>query len=230
LLATEIGRESVKLGLSADEVLTTTRAVRKRLDFSRPVEKEVLVECLDIATQAPTARNFQKWQWVFVTDATVRKRVGEVYREKFNIDAAKHSAADPISVYGTPDTRAERFGALIDASRYLTDNIERVPVLMIPCIEGRIETTDVYQSALQWGSITQAVWSFMLALRERGLGSVWTCIHLKEDGEQQVADILGIPSDEYTQVGLFPVAYTIGTDFRPAKRLPLDTIMHFDHW
>jgi nitroreductase len=220
----------MKLGLSADEVLTTTRAVRKRLDFSRPVEKEVLLECLDIATQAPTGRNFQKWQWVFVSDATARERVGEVYREKINIKAAMYRATDPVSMYGAQDSRAEHFGALMDATNYLTDNIERVPVLMIPCIEGRIETTEIYQSALQWGSILQAVWSFMLALRERGLGSVWTCVHLKEDGEQQVADILGIPSDKYTQVGLFPIAYTIGTNFRPAERLPLDTIVHFDHW
>jgi len=220
----------MKLGLSADELLTTTRAVRKRLDFSRPVEKEVLVECLNIATQAPTGHNFQHWQRVFVTDPDVRKRVGEVYREKFNINAAKNRAANGVEVYGTNDSRAERHDAFIDSANYLNDNIENVPVLMIPCLEGRIETTSVAASAAHWGSILQAVWSFMLALRERGLGSAWTCVHLKEDGEQRVADILGIPAEKYTQVGLFPIAYTIGTDFRPAKRLPAETVMHIDRW
>lgn len=219
----------MKLGLSVDEVLTTTRAVRKRLDFERPVEEEVLRECLELAAQAPTGSNFQAWQWVFVTDPTLRKRVGEVYREKFNINAAKNRAAKGEDVYGTNDSRAESHGAFIDSANYLNDNIERVPVLMIPCIESRFDTTSVAMSAAMWGSIIQAVWSFMLALRERGLGSAWTCVHLKEDGEERVRDILGIP-DDYTQVGLFPIAYTIGTDFKPARRLPVDTIMHIDRW
>jgi nitroreductase len=220
----------MKLGLAADDVLTTTRAVRKRLDLSRPVETEVLVECLRLAMQAPTGSNRQGWEWIFVTDPETRKRVGQVYREKFLINSAANRAADPVAVYGADDVRADGFSKLMGSVGYLAEVIGDVPVLMIPCLQGRVETTSVNVSAAQWGSIMPAVWSFMLALRERGLGSVWTSAHLKEDGEKQVADILGIPMEDYTQVGLFPIAYTIGTDFSPAKRLPPETVMHINHW
>jgi nitroreductase len=219
----------MKLGLSADEVLSTTRAVRKRLDLDRPVEIEVLKDCLSLAMQAPTGSNRQHYQWVFVTDPALRKQVGDVYREKFMINYDTNRAADPTKVYGSNDVRAEGFGQLMGSVGYLAENIEKVPVLMVPCIEGRIETSSLNQAAGQFGSILPAVWSFMLALRERGLGSAWTTAHLKEDGEQRVAEILGIP-ENYTQVGLFPIAYTIGTDFKRAKRLPPETLMHIDRW
>jgi nitroreductase len=219
-----------KLGLSADELLSTTRAVRKRLDLNRPVETEVLLECLALAMQAPTGSNVQGWEWVFVTDPDKRKLVGDVYREKFGINAAKNRAADPEKVYGSNDVRAQGFGKLMDSVGYLSQVISDVPVLMIPCLKGRVDSSSVNVAAGQWGSILPAVWSYMLALRERGLGSVWTTAHLKEDGEQRVAEILGIPVESYTQVGLFPIAYTIGTDFKPAKRLPPETAMHLNTW
>jgi nitroreductase len=219
-----------KLGLSADEVLSTTRAVRKRLDFDRPVEKEILVECMELAMQAPSGSNKQGYQWVFVTDPEQRRRVGEVYREKFNINYASNRAKTGEQAYGANDSRAEGFQKLMGSVGYLSENIERVPVLLIPCVEGRVETTSLNVSAGQFGSILPAVWSFMLALRERGLGSAWTTAHLKEDGEQRVAEILDIPIDTYAQVGLFPIAYTIGTDFKVSKRLPPETVMHFDRW
>lgn len=220
----------MRLGLAADEVLTTTRAVRKRLDLNRPVETEVLVECLELALQAPTGSNQQGWEWVFVTDPGKRKRVAEVYQEKFGINAAANRAKDPVAVYGAKDDRAEGFPKLMGSVGYLADIMGDVPVLMVPCVKGRVETTSVNASAGAWGSILPAVWSFMLALRERGLGSAWTTAHLKEDGEQRVAEILGIPVEGYTQAGLFPVAYTIGTDFRPAKRLPAESVMHINEW
>lgn len=220
----------MKLGLTADEVLTTTRAVRKRLDLSRPVEKAVLVECLDVALQAPTGSNQQGWQWVFVTDPGLRHQVADVYREKFNINAAANRAKDPVAVYGADDVRAAGFGKLLGSVGYLAEIMGEVPVLLVPCVKGRVETNSVNQSAGHWGSILPAVWSFMLALRERGLGSAWTTAHLKEDGEQRVADILGIPVKQYTQAGLFPIAYTVGTEFRPAKRLPAESVMHLNHW
>jgi nitroreductase len=220
----------MKLGLAADDVLATTRAVRKRLDLSRPVEREVLVECLELAIQAPTGSNQQGWEWVFVTDPELRQRVAEVYREKFGINAAANRARDPVAVYGAQDVRAEGFPKLLGSVGYLAEIMGDVPVLLVPCVKGRVETSSVNVSAGKWGSILPAVWSFMLALRERGLGSAWTTAHLKEDGEQRVAEILGIPAESYTQAGLFPIAYTIGTDFRPAKRLPAESVMHFDHW
>jgi nitroreductase len=117
-----------------------------------------------------------------------------------------------------------------DSAEYLAANFHRAPLLMIPCLWGRLDSTSVVMGAGFWGSLLPAAWSFMLALRERGLGSAWTTIHLMNDGERQVADLLGIPYDKVSQGGLFPIAYTIGTDFKPARREPLDKVLHWDRW
>jgi nitroreductase len=100
-------------------------------------------------------------------------------------------------------------------------------VHVIPCLLGPIDETNRLVAASAWASIIPAGWSFLLALRSRGLGSVWTTMHLAK--EREVAELLGIP-DTATQAALFPVAYTIGTDFRPAARPPAETITFWDSW
>lgn len=211
------------LPLSVDELLTTTRSVRKRLDFEKPVPREVLMECLDLALQAPTGSNAQGWQWVFVTDPDKKKALADIYR----------SNATPYLDMPKPergDIRDEQIGAVMDSAKYLNEHLEKAPVLMIPCLEGRPDGSPAGISASYWGSLLPAVWSFMLALRSRGLGSAWTTLHLVGDGEKQAAEVLGIPFDEYAQGGLFPIAYTKGTSFRPAKRLPAEQLTHWDSW
>jgi nitroreductase len=215
----------MKLNLTADEVLTTTRSVRKRLDFDRPVEREIVEECLTIAMQAPTGSNRQGWHWVVVEDATKRKAIADVYRRHFD-----EYRQMPGAEYGVGDSRGERQDLVRDSAGYLSDNFHRVPMMLIPVIWGRLEGASVVQGAGAWGSILPAVWSFMLALRERGMGSAWTTIHLIGDGEREVADLLGIPFERTSQAGLFPIAYTIGTDFKPAKREPLSKVLHWDQW
>ncbi len=213
------------LNLTADEVLTTTRSVRKRLDFDRPVEREVLLECLAIALQAPTGSNRQGWQFVFVTDAGKRKALADIYGPNF--DAYRQM---PPPKYADDDTRAERRERVIDSATYLRDHMHEAPVLLIPLIEGRLDGVSSMQSASAWGSLLPAVWSFMLALRERGLGSAWTTLHLPNGGEQKAAELLGIPHNRYSQAGLFPIAYTKGTDFKPAPRIPPEQVAHWDTW
>lgn len=220
----------MKLNLSADEVLTTTRSVRKRLDFDRPVERAVVEECLEIALQAPTGSNRQGWHWVFVTDEAKKQALADIYRRNFAVYANM-----PRQSFGEGDVREERMDQVRDSATYLSDNFHRAPVLMIPCIEGRLDNLPAFATASVWGSLLPAVWSFMLALRERGLGSAWTTIHLMTDGEQrngelEAAELLGIPYDTVTQGGLFPIAYTLGTDFKLAKRLPVDQVSHWDSW
>lgn len=215
----------MKLNLSADEVLATTRSVRKRLDFDRPVERAVVEECLELAMQAPTGSNAQGWHWVVVEDADKRAAIGEIYRTNFD-----QYRQIPGPDYRPGDTRGERIDKVKDSAGYLADNMHRAPLMLIPCLWGRLDNVSVMMGASAWGSLLPAVWSFMLALRERSLGSAWTTIHLMNDGEQQVAELLGIPIDKVTQGGLFPIAYTKGTDFRPAKRQPLDTVLHWDAW
>jgi nitroreductase len=211
------------LNLSADELLTTTRSVRKRLDFEKPVPRDVLLECLDLALQAPTGSNAQGWQFVFVDDEAKKKALADVYRE-----AATPYLDQPKPQYG--DIRDERTPLVVDSAKYLNEHLHEVPVMMIPCLEGRPDGAPAGASAGFWGSLLPAVWSFMLALRSKGLGSAWTTLHLMGDGERQAADILGIPFDKYSQGGLFPIAYTKGTDFRRAKRLPAEQFAHWNTW
>lgn len=212
----------MKLNLSADEVLTTTRSVRKRLDLTKPVPREVILECLQIALQAPTGSNSQGWQWMFVEDPAKKKVIADLYGKNFDAYTAQSRT------WPEGDLRATQVAQVRDSATYLRERFHEVPVLLIPLIEGRLDGVGAFQGASAWGSLLPAVWSFMLALRERGLGSAWTTLHLPD--EREVADLLGIPFDRFTQGGLFPIAYTIGTDFKPAKRLELEGLVHWDTW
>jgi nitroreductase len=201
-----------------DELLSTTRAVRRRLDLTRPVEREVLEECLRLAQQAPTAAFAQNWHFVVVTDADKRAALGELWRlsgERYLGARAASSGDGPLA----------RIGASV---RHLLDHIHEVPVHVIPCVEGRTDGLPAWRQAGRWGSILPATWSFMLAARLRGLGTAWTTFHLVH--EREAAELLGIPYDEVMQAALIPVAYTLGADFRPAQRLPLETMVHWDGW
>jgi nitroreductase len=214
----------VRLNLSADEVLTTTRAVRKRLDFDRPVEPEVVDECIDIAIQAPTASNSQTYHWLVVTDPEIKQPIAEHYRNNFFAFYGTPTA----SPYSDDDPRTESLDAVVDSATYLANRLHEVPVWVIPCMEGRMgEGLPSFLQASLWGSIMPAVWSFMLAARERGLGTAWTTLHLPQ--EQEAAELLGIPFENVTQVGLIPVAYSKGTDFKPAGRVS-DGRTHWERW
>jgi nitroreductase len=211
------------LNLDPDQLLTTTRSVRKRLDLDRPVEREVLEECLDVALQAPTGSNNQGWQWVFVTDPDKKQFIADRYNDTFTLYVQQQGPS-----YDEADTRAQHRDAVRSSAVYLSEVLHRVPVMLIPCHVGRIDGADATTQAGYWGSILPAVWSYMLALRARGLGSAWTTLHLPK--EREVADLLGIPYDRVTQAGLFPIAYTKGTDFKPAARIPGAQVSHWDTW
>ena len=211
------------LNLSADDVLTTTRSVRKRLDFDKPVPRDVLMECLDIALQAPTGSNAQGWQWLFVEDPAKKKALADIYRAN-----ATPYLNLPKPVRG--DIRDQQMDSVMSSAMFLNENMEKAPVMLIPLLEGRVEGAEAGVQASFWGSLLPAVWSYMLALRERGLGTAWTTLHLIGEGEKQAAELLGIPYERYTQGGLFPIAYTKGTDFKPAKRLPAEQLTHWDSW
>jgi nitroreductase len=202
---------------TTDRLLSTTRAVRKRLDLDRPVAREVILDCIRLSQQAPTGSNSQGWRWVVVTDRDKRAALAELYRSG-GAAYMTTAAADT----GTPD---EQLARVRDSARHLLEVIDRVPVLAIPCIKGRV--SDVRHAAAFFGSIHPAIWSFQLALRSRGLGSVWTTFHLAH--EREAADLLGIPAD-VTQAAMLPVAYTLGTDFQPAKRQPAEEITFWNAW
>jgi nitroreductase len=212
------------LNLSVDEVLTTTRSVRKRLDFDKPVSREVLMECLELALQAPTGSNSQGWQWVFVEDAEQKQAIADIYLAR-----ARPYLSAPSPEYPEGDIRGGRMGLVRDSATYLAEHMHEAPVLLIPCLAGRADESPLGGVSF-WASLFPAVWSFCLALRSRGLGSCWTTLHLLGDGEKQAAEVLGIPYNEYSQAGLFPIAYTKGTDFRPAKRLPAENLTHWNTW
>ncbi len=209
---------------TVDHLLTTTRSVRKRLDFTRPVPPELLTRCIEIALQAPTGSNQQGWSFVVVTDAAKRRALGDLYRKAFQFYVDN---PDYRRQYEPGDLRAVQMPRILDSASYLAAHLHEAPVHVIPCVEGRVEQSGVVAQASVYGSILPAAWSFMLAARARGLGSAWTTLHLVF--EQEAAKILGIPA-EVTQTALLPVAYFTGGDFKPAKRLDAGAAMHWNAW
>ena len=209
--------------MTPEELLTTTRSVRRRLDLTRPVPRELILECIEIATQAPTASNRQDWQWLIVTDPEKRHVIGDRYSESWHIYAV---AGRPE--YGAEDPRFAQQDRMRSSARYLADHMGDVPALVIACYAGRVDGSDNFGSAGFYGSIIPAVWSFMLAARLRGLGTAYTTLHLRY--EREIADLLGIPFDSFTQAALLPVAYYTGETFRPAERIPADKIVHWETW
>jgi nitroreductase len=229
---------SERIPLTPDELLMTTRAVRKRLDFTRPVERAVLEECLTVAQQAPTPTYLQNWHFVVVTDPGKRGALAGIYRRAFTTYWASPITTSNLT-FDDPKRNAAQ-ARMMSSAQHLADHMQEAPVHVIPCIVcpgGRIEshtaflghTTGVaFLQSSMWSSITQAGWSFMLAARARGLGTVWTTAHLLF--EEEAAHVLGLPYAEINQAGLIPVAYTIGTSFRPASREPLHTMVHWETW
>jgi nitroreductase len=213
-----------RLDLSPEELLTTTRTVRKRLDFDRPVDRSVVEACLRLAFQAPNGSNQQTWGWVVVDDPDTKRAMGDIYRAALGdfVARPRSSASDEPRSADTPERRR-----MAESVMYLTEHIDDVPVLLVPTFHGRVDDKPVFWQASRWGSITPGVWSFMLALRLHGLGSAWTTLHLLR--EREMGELLGIPDTE-TQAGMFPVAYTKGTDFKPADRAASEARIRWNHW
>ncbi|MGH2729586.1 MAG: nitroreductase family protein [Actinomycetota bacterium] len=218
---------------TVDHLLTSTRTVRKRLDTARPVDPDVICECLRLAVQAPTGSNLQGWRWMVVTDSKKRAAVADIYRRAIGpyLDFGK-AALDPSN---------KQMVRVVESSFYLVDVLADIPVHIIPCVLNRPEDAGRLLGGMGYdvdpwcnvgasgfyGSIWPAVWSLMLALRSRGLGSALTTMHLAL--EHEVGELLGIP-ETVTQVGLLPVAYFTGEDFKPAKRRPPEEITYWDEW
>jgi nitroreductase len=205
---------------NADELLCTTRAVRKRLDLTRPVPRELILECIGISQQAPTASNSQGWRWIVVTETARKKALADIY---YSI-AGAYFPAEIEKLRAEGDTQTER---VYSAAAYLTEHLHEVPAIVIPCMLGRPPVESLLTAASFFASIYPAVWSFNLALRARGLGTVLTTFHLAHESE--AAKVLGIP-EGVTQAALLPVAYTIGEDFARAARPAPETITYFEQW
>jgi nitroreductase len=210
---------------TADLLLTTTRSVRKRLDLRRPVDPAVVERCIEIAFQAPTGSNSQGWHFVVVTDADKRAGLAALYRRAF--EAYVNAEIPGRPQIPADDPRAAQLPRILDSASYLAHHLQEVPVHVIPCVEGRVENAGPLAQASVYGSILPAAWSFMLALRARGLGSAWTTLHIMF--EQEAAKLLGIPST-VTQAALLPVAWYTGGEFKPAKRLPARERTHWNAW
>jgi nitroreductase len=203
----------------ADELLSTTRAIRKRLDFSRPVPRDVIVDCIRLSQQAPTGGNQQGWRWIVVTDPAKRSALAALYRDVTKAYFAM--ATEQAQTAGQLQT-----ARVYSSADYLADHLHEVPALVIPCLVGRPGEAVPMQSAF-YGSIYPAIWSFNLALRARGLGTALTTMHLMREAE--AAALLGVPED-VTQIALLPVAYTLGDDFKPADRPPAESVTYWDAW
>lgn len=212
-------------GLTPDQLLTTTRSVRRRLDLERPVARSVIQECLELALQAPNGSNLNSWHWIVIDDPEIRVAAARIY----NAGLDDYTRSLPSGAFGDHvGGLVPGFGRISDSVAYLRDNLHRVPALLVPLIAGRTQDATLFHEASLWGSVLPAVWSFMLALRARGLGSTWTTGHLFRENE--MAKLLEIPSDRYQQVGLFPIAWTLGTDFKPAWRKPARAVSSWNRF
>src|SRR5262245_54618800 len=211
--------------LGIGHVLSTTRAARKRLDFSKPVEPKVIEECLVAAQQAPNGGNLQTWGFVVITDGAMRAALADLYRQGY--DTFRSTPIAAAMGYGQPNTipAQRRVLASID---YLVENLHQAPALVIPCIAPRAEGLPTALQYAIYGSIMPAAWSFMLAARARGLGTCWTMFHLYH--EEETAKLLGIPYRQGMQVALIPVAHVQGTEFRPGARRPVRSMIHWETW
>ena len=212
------------LPLSPDELLTTTRTVRKRLDLERPVPMELIRECLEIALQAPSGSNRQGWQWIVVDDPETRRRIGEVYRDTTEQYLASSGSA--AKLFADDPARGPVQQRVGDSGAWLGEHMGEVPVLVIPCLRAGTQLPAGNQAGM-WGSLLPAVWNYMLAARARGLGTAWTTLHLTR--EAHVAEILDLPPEVH-QGALVPTAFYTGDSFRPAHRAPLDTVLHLNRW
>lgn len=204
-----------------DALLGTTRAVRKRLDLTREVPRELINECLELAVQAPTGSNSQTWRWVVVDDADQRKALATLYRK----GASGYLTDAGAQAQTSGDAQTQR---VFSSAVYLMEHLHEVPVHLIPCVQGRpAEPIPLTMASGLYGSIYPAIWSFQLAARARGLGTALTTLHLLH--EREAAQILGLP-DDVLQVALLPVAFTLGTDFKRAQRPPVSGITHWNTW
>lgn len=219
------------LDLTPDQLLTTTRAVRRRLDYDKDVPRALVEECVEIALQAPSGSNARSWHFVLVGDAEKRARIAELYRQTFDAYRGMPISAHALAEQARGD-EAPVMKQVVDSAEALAANLHRAPWLVIPCVEGRLPPIEGPMGDLarasQYGSVLPAFWSFMLAARARGLGTAWTTLHLAHEAE--VAELLGIPFDGVMQTALSPLAYTLGTDFKPARNRSTEGVLHVDRW
>ncbi len=199
-----------------DELLATTRAVRRRLDLDRPVDNQLLLDCIDLAEQAPTGGNLGSRRWIIVRDHAVKEELGQLYRET----ALEFMSRAAERLRGTGDPTEK----VMASATFLAEHLAEVPAIVIPTIVGRHDGSG--RPGL-FDSVIQAAWSFCLALRARGLGTTWVTAALADTA--RVKGILHIP-EGLTEIVLFPVAYTKGADFRRAPRHPARSITYFDRY
>ncbi len=208
---------------TCDKLLTTTRSVRLRFDLERPVEPEMIEECLEVALQAPSQTNTQQWHFVVVTDPAKRAGLADIYRRSFE-GYWKASIEKAPEAFENPSKSVKR---MIESAEFLTANLQNVPVHVLFCSSGDLVNLPLFEQASAYGSIIPAAWSFMLAARARGIGCCWTTVHLMD--AEAASDLLDLP-DNLTQAVLLPVAYYKGDDFKLAERLPLSDVVHWNGW
>lgn len=225
-MSTAAAPESL-LPLSAEELLMTTRGVRKRLDFSRPVERDVLRACVAAALQAPSGSNRWALQFVIVTDPERRAAIGEAYRSGY----ATYKSLDGVyigSIEKGDPARNEQQQRTANSADYLGEHFGEAPAIVAACSPGRADDGPSIRKTTLLGSVMPGMWSFMLAARLRGLGTCWTTVGLFE--EARTAEAFGIDNEQVTIAAISPVAHTKGTEFKPALRPDPDEVIHWDKW
>jgi nitroreductase len=217
-----------------DVLLMSTPSVRLRLDLERPVDRAMIEQCLDIAVHAPNGSNSQPYRFLCIDDPDRKAAIADLYRVAMDEHVSRtrtHAPEDNV------DRSTEQQKRIAKSVIHLRDHLHEVPVLCVPIVGGRTDgrgaetpadRTSVFWQSSRWGSVVPTLWSFMLALRSRGLGSAWTTLTLHK--EREMAELLGIPYDQWMQVGLFPIAYTLGNDFAVTPREPAASFLRWNDY
>ena len=205
---------------SLDYFLTTTKQVRRRLDLTRQVPTDVVLECIDLASRAPIGGNLERNRWLLIDDAEKRLALADLYSRfgRGYLEAGQKQ----IESMGNDPTATR----VVESSMYLLEHLHEVPLMIIPIKLDRPGTT-TFEQATYWGSVTPGVWSLQLALRARGIGSAWTTLHLQHEAD--AAELLGLPAS-VTQIALLPTAYFTGDGFHPARRRSAQEITYYNRW
>ena len=220
-------RQEVEMNIDvavADHLLTTTRGIRRRMDFARPVDISIIDKCIEVAIQAPVGDPDMGAHFIVITEPELRRSISELYCKALGPYCDEFEAAELES---TDASEHDRIRKVYSTYRWHGENLYRAPVLIIVAMQGRYENLGVRHQTARYGSILPAAWSLMLALRARGLGSCWTTLHVEY--ERETAEFLGAPED-ITQAVLMPVGYYTGSDFKPAKRPPASRYIHYNGW
>lgn len=210
---TGAGELDTDFAMPLAEAMSTQRAIRRLR--SDPVDDDVVLRCIELATRAPTGSNRQGWEFVVVRDPEVKHQLARLNRQAW-------------SVYRRlGGRRSESMSKIVDAVQWQADHFEEVPVVVVPCLHGRAPVFGApVVAASYYGSIFPAVQNLLLAARAAGLGATLTTLPLWS--VTLARRTLGLPGS-ISPVAVVPMGWPQG-NYGPTTRRPVEEVVHLNRY